>query len=160
TASGTLELRQQGEIIAHEDVSLTRGSNPRLSFDLAGGPGAVIEARLRLNDFDALAADDAAWLTLPAPRSLSVFVPHRLAGYRHALAALEDLSVYPQADKAGPAVFDLLISDKEEDLQKPARIHCAVGLVPPDARALVKVDQKNSQAIDWRRDSPLLQHVS
>jgi hypothetical protein len=57
-------------------------------------------------------------------------------------------------------VFDLVISDQEEDLRKPARVRCGVGIVPPDLRSLVKVEAKNSQAIDWRRDSPLLQHVS
>ena len=160
STTGTLELRQQDKVIAHEDVSLTRGSTPRLAFDLAGGPGAVLEARLRLNDFDSLAADDAAWLTLPASRPLTVFVPEKLAGYRHALAALPDVNVYPQVDASTPAVFDLVISDQEEDLQKPARVRCAIGIVPPEVRSLVTVEGKNSQVIDWRRDSPLLQHVS
>jgi len=160
STTGTLELRQEDKIIAHEDLSLTRGSSPRLAFDLAGGPGAVLEARLRLNDFDSLAADDAAWLTLPATRPLAIFVPEKLAGYRHALAALEDVNVFPQADAPTPAVFDLVISDYEEDMEKPARVRCAIGIIPPDVRSLVTVEGKSSQAIDWRRDSPLLQHVS
>jgi hypothetical protein len=160
STTGTLELRQGEKVIAHEEVALTRGSTPRLAFDLAGGPGAVLETRLKLNDFDSLAADDAAWLTLPAARPLAIFVPESLAGYRHALAALEDVNVFPQADTATPAVFDLVISDHEEDLAKPARVKCAVGIVPADARSLVTVEGKSSQAIDWRRDSPLLQHVS
>ncbi len=160
STTGTLELRQQDKVISHEDVSLTRGSAPRLTFDLAGGPGAVLEARLRLNDFDSLAADDAAWLTLPAARPLAIFVPESLAGYRHALAALEDIRVFPDAAAASPAVFDLLMSDREEDLATPARVRCAIGIVPPDVRSLVKVETKNSQVIDWRRDSPLLQHVT
>ena len=160
STTGTLELRQADKIIAHEDVALARGSTPRLAFDLAGGPSTMIEARLRLNGFDALASDDAAWLTLPTSRPLTVFVPESLAGYRHALAALEDVVVFPQADQATPVAFDLVISDREEDLSKPARVRCAIGLVPPAVRSLVTVESKNSQAIDWRRDSPLLQHVS
>ncbi|EDY17313.1 hypothetical protein CfE428DRAFT_5160 [Chthoniobacter flavus Ellin428] len=160
STTGALELRQGDKVIAHEDVSLTKGSAPRLTFDLAGGPGAVLEARLKLNDFDSLGADDAAWLTLPASRPLAIFVPENLAGYRHALAALEDVNVFPQADAPTPAAFDLVISDHEEDLAKPARVKCVVGIVPADARALVTVEHKNAQAIDWRRDSSLLQHVS
>lgn len=160
STTGTLELRQQDKVIAHEELSLTRGSSPRLAFDLAGGPGAVLEARLRLNDFDSLASDDAAWLTLPATRPLAIFVPEDLAGYRHALAAFEDVNVFPQAGAPAPAVFDLVISDHEEDMEKPARVRCAVGIIPTDVRSLVTVESKSSQAIDWRRDSPLLQHVS
>jgi hypothetical protein len=160
STTGTLELRQQDQVIAHEDVSLTRGSTPRLAFDLAGGPGAVIEARLRLNDFDSLAADDAAWLTLPAARPLNVFVSEKLAEYRHALAALPDVNVYPQEGGVSPAAFDLVITDREEDLALPARIRCSIGLIPADVRSLVTIEGKSSQAIDWRRDSPLLQHVS
>lgn len=160
STTGVLELLQGEKVIAHEDVSLTRGSNPRLTFDLAGGPGAVLEARLKLNDFDSLAADDAAWLTLPAARPLTIFVPESLAGYRHALAALEDINVFPQADTSTPAAFDLVISDHEEDLQKTARVKCAIGIVPTDARSLVNMEARNSQVVDWRRDSPLLQHVT
>jgi len=160
STSGTLELRQQDKVIAHEDVALTRGSNPRLAFDLAGGPGALLEARLSLHDFDSLAADDAAWLTLPASRPLAVFVPEKMADYRHALAALEDVNVFPQSGGVSPAAFDLVITDREEDLVLPALVRCSVGIVPADARSLVTVESKNSQAIDWRRDSPLLQHVS
>lgn len=160
STTGTLELRQGDKVLAHEDVSLTRGSNPRLAFDLAGGPGAVLEARLRLNDFDSLTSDDAAWLTLPASRPLAIFVPESLAAYRHALVAVQDVNVYPDANASTPAVFDLVISDNEEDLQKPARVRCAIGIVPPDVRSQVSIESKNSQAIDWRRDSPLLQHVN
>jgi hypothetical protein len=159
-ATGTLELRQGDKVIAHEDVSLTRGSNSRLAFDLAGGPGALLEARLNLNDFDSLAADNAAWLTLPASRPLAVFVPEKLADYRHALSAMEDVNVFPQTGSVSPASYDLVISDREEDLALPALVRCAVGIVPPDARSIVTVEGKQSQAIDWRRDSPLLQHVS
>jgi hypothetical protein len=32
--------------------------------------------------------------------------------------------------------------------------------VPDDLRPLLTIENRNAQAIDWRRDSPLLQHVS
>lgn len=160
STEGTLELNQQDKVLARETVALTRGSNPRLSFDLDGGPGALLEARLRVNDFDSLAADNSAWLALPDSRSLSVFVPESLAGYRHALAAIKDVNVYPDNAAVSPAVFDLVISDKEEDLQKTARLRCAIGIIPRDLRSLISIAGRNSQAIDWRRDSSLLQHVN
>jgi hypothetical protein len=160
STTGTLELRQQDKVLSKEDLSLTRGSSPRLSFDLAGGLGALLEARLRLNDFDALAADNSAWLTLPDARPLSVFVPESLAGFRHALSALKDVNVYPDSSTNTPAAFDLVISDKEDDLKKSARVRCAIGIVPAELHTLVSIAEKNSQAIDWRRDASLLQHVN
>jgi hypothetical protein len=97
---------------------------------------------------------------LPASRPLTVFVPEKLADYRHALAALEDVNVFPQSGSVSPATYDLVITDREEDLALPALVRCAVGIVPPDVRSIVTIEGKQSQAIDWRRDSPLLQHVS
>ena len=160
STTGTLELVQQDNVIARQEIALARGSSPRLVFELAGGPAAAIEARLKLNGFDALSADNAAWLTLPESRPLAVFVPESLGGYRHALEAMDQLSIFPRPDAAPPAAFDLVITDREADLARPARVRCAIGLVPPDLRALVGIEQRNAQAIDWRRDSPLLQHVS
>ena len=48
------------------------------------------------------------------------------------------------------------------DAQKtaPALLACTVGFVPEDISPLVTLGQKSSAAIDWRRESPLLQHVS
>jgi hypothetical protein len=160
STTGTLELTQQGSVISRQEISLTGGSRPRLVFDLAGGPAAPIEARLKLNGSDSLAADNVAWLTLPEARALTVFVPESLAGYRHALAAMEQLSLFPRANASEPPSFDLVISDREADLALPARVRCAIGVVPSDLRQLVRTEQRNAQAIDWRRDSPLLQHVS
>ena len=160
SASGALELVQQDTVIARQEVVLARGSNPRLVFDLAGGAAATLTARLRLNGFDALAADNAAWLTLPATRPLAVFVPENLAGYRHALGALEQITLFPQLGLTPPAAFDLVITDRETDLALPARVRCSIGLLPPEVRALTTIEPRNAQAIDWRRDSPLLQHVS
>jgi hypothetical protein len=158
--TGTLELLQDERVIAHEDVTLRAGSSPRLAFDLAGGPGTVLEARLRCQDFDSLASDNDAWLTLPAARPLRVFVPEKLADYRHALGAFEDVNVFPTRGGVPPSTYDLVITDREEDLALPAPLHGAIGLVPADVRSLISVEKKNAEAIDWRRDSPLLQHVN
>lgn len=160
STTGLLELVQQKTVIARQEVTLARGSNPRLVFDLAGGPAATIEVRLKLNGFDALSADNTAWLTLPEARPLAVFVPESLAGYRHALEVLDQLTLYPRPDAPTPATLDLVITDRETDLALPARVQCSVGLLPADLQPLVHLEPHNAQAIDWRRDSPLLQHVS
>ncbi len=160
STSGTLELAQHGQVIARQDVALARGSSPRLAFDLAGGQSATLEVRLKLNGFDSLLSDNIAWLTLPETRPLTVFVPESLAGYRHALEVLDQLSIFPRPDAPTPSTLDLVITDREADLTLPARVRCTIGLLPEDLRPLVKIEQHNSQAIDWRRDSPLLQHVN
>jgi len=160
SAAGTLELAQQGQVIAHQDVALARGSSPRLAFDLAGGQSATLEVRLKLNGFDSLQSDNIAWLTLPETRPLTIFVPESLAGYRHALEVLDQLSIFPRPDAPTPSSLDLVITDREADLALPARVRCTIGILPGDLRPLVQIEQHNSQAIDWRRDSPLLQHVN
>jgi hypothetical protein len=160
STTGVLELVRQNTVLAHQEIALVRGSNPRLIFDLTGGATTTIEVRLKLNGFDTLLADNTAWVTLPESRPLTVFVPETLAGYRHALEALDQLSVFPRPDAPTPPSFDLVITDREADLSLPARVRCTVGLIPADLKPLVTIEPRHAQAIDWRRDSPLLQHVS
>jgi hypothetical protein len=58
-----------------------------------------------------------------------------------------------------PAGFDLVLANSEADLKLPARLLCSIGFVPPDLQKLVTIESGNSTVVDWRRDSPLLQHV-
>ncbi len=153
-----MELQAGGQTIAQEQVALTAGGAPRLAFRIAGAQGASIRAVLRPGGFDSLASDNEAWLSLPAVRPLDVFVPESLAPFRHALGALDGLRIFPAKDTPSPSTFDLAISDKPD--APPALLLCTTGFVPADAAALVSLAQKSTAAIDWRRDSPLLQHVS
>ncbi len=158
--TGALELRQNGTVIATEALALTQGSSPRLSFTVASEQAAALHAQLRLTGFDALAADNDVWLTLPAARALDVFVAPRLASYRHVLAAMPGIHLFPEEGTALPAAFDLVISDLPADLTLPARVSCGIGVVPDEVKPLLAMANRNASAIDWRRDSPLLQHVS
>jgi len=157
-ATATVELRAGDQVIAQEQVALTPGGTPRLAFRVSGAQSTNIHAVLRPGGFDSLASDNDAWLTLPAIRPLDVFVPESLATFRHALAALDGLRIFPSKDTPSPSTFDLAISDKPG--APPALVLCTAGFVPEDAAALVSLAQKSTVAIDWRRDSPLLQHVS
>jgi hypothetical protein len=157
-ATATVELRAGDQVIAQEQVALTPGGTPRLAFRISGAQGATIHAVLRPGGFDSLASDNDAWLTLPAIRPLDAFVPETLAPFRHALAALDGLRIFPSKDAPSPSTFDLAISDQPG--APPALVLCTAGFVPEDAAALVSLAQKSTAAIDWRRDSPLLQHVS
>ncbi len=160
STSGTVELLQDGAAIAAENVTLVSGAAPRLVFKVGGEKPAALEARFTPRGFDSLAADNRAWLTLPAVRPLAVYVPPALASYRHALESIEGLVLFPSDGAALPGAFDLVFANAEADLALPARVLCSVGFVPPELQKLVTVESGNASVIDWRRDSPLLQHVT
>lgn len=159
-AMGTVELLEEGVVLASQKVALKAGAAPRLLFRVGGAKASRLEVRLTPGGFDALAADNAAWLELPALRTLEVYVPPALATYRQALEAIEGLRLSPQADAAMPAQFDLAFAADAGDLERPARVLCTVGVVPPALAALVKIEKGEGRAVDWRREAPLLQHVS
>jgi hypothetical protein len=69
-----------------------------LVFKVSGGKPVLLEARFTPRGFDSLAADNRAWLALPAVRPLAVYVPPALTSYRHALEAIEGLALFPRDD--------------------------------------------------------------
>ena len=156
--TASIELSAEVKVIATEQVALTPGGAPRLAFRVSGAQSTLIRATLRPGGFDSLSSDNTAWLTLPAVRTLDVFVPESLAAFRHALAALDGLRIFPAKDTPSPSSYDLAIVDKAD--APPARLTCTVGIVPEDLKTLVTTEKKSVGAIDWRRESPLLQHVS
>jgi len=159
-ATGVLELQQDGAVVATESVVVSKTGGQRLSFALGGDSAASVHAVLRPTGFDSLASDNDAWLRLPAARALTLYVAPRLASYRHALSALAGLDIFPRDTAPLPAAYDLVISDSAADLDLPARVRCGIGLVPAEVQPLLAIEPRNASAIDWRRDSPLLQHVA
>jgi len=160
STTGTVELKQNGTVVGSERVTLAKGSAPRLSFHLASNEATDVEARYLPEGFDSLASDNVASLHLPAPRPLSAFTPETLASARHALSAIQGVELYPGAGGEKQAGYDLLITDREADLATPARVIATLGFVPEELRELISIEQTTAQAIDWRRDSAALQHVS
>ena len=158
--TATLDLTENGQPLASEQVAIAPGNTPRLTFRLSGERALFLRASLHTSGFDALAADDTAWLRLPATRPLDVFVPESLATFRHALAALDGLRIFPSKDTPSPSSYDLAFIEKADDSRLSAQVLCSVGYVPEELRALVSMEKKSVAAIDWRRESPLLQHVS
>jgi Ca-activated chloride channel homolog len=160
STTGTVELRANGEVAGSERVSLVKGSAPRLSFRLGSSEPVAVEVRYVPEGLDSLASDNTAWLQLPAARPLSVFVPELLGSTRHAIGAIEGVELYPGTAGEKLSGYDLAITDQEADLSIPARVVGTFGIVPEDLKALVTIEKTPAQAIDWRRDHPLLQHVS
>jgi len=119
-----------------------------------------LRAQLTPDGFDSLAADNAAYLDLPESRPLRVFVPKSLGSYRHALQGMPGLDLFPQAtgDEASGG-FDLVISDRPQDLDLTARTRVSVGFIPPDLQRFIEPGTNGSTVVDWRRDAPVLQHV-
>jgi hypothetical protein len=158
-ASATLELRSGDELLQERPLQPHPGAVERVSFAVPGEHALALEARLRCDGFDALAADDRAYLALPPLRPLRVWVPPALRTWRRALVGVPGIEIHPgegAADDGG--AYDLAISDKAA---APAALVTAYdGAVPESLRPLVDVAQDGSSSVvDWRRSDPLLAHA-
>ena len=82
-----------------------------------------------------------------------------LRSFGHALRTLDKVEVYPNERNVPPDSFDLVIADEPEDAARSARVRMAMFMVVENLQGLVTMEEASNQAIDWRRDAPLLQHV-
>jgi len=158
--NASVELFQDGNSMASERITIARGHAQRLVFQTRAEHAASLRVQLTPDGFDSLAADNAAYLDLPESRPLRVFVPKSLVSYRHALQGMPGLELFPQAtgdDASGG--FDLVISDRPQDLDLSARTRVSVGFIPPDLQRFIESGTNGSTVVDWRRDAPVLQHV-
>ncbi|HWD91796.1 MAG TPA: BatA and WFA domain-containing protein [Verrucomicrobiae bacterium] len=158
--NAAVELLQDGASIGNERITLARGRAQRMVFQVAGDRASSLRVQLTPDGFDSLAADNTAYLDLPQSRPLRVFVPKSMISYRLALQGIAGLEVFPQAtaDDASGA-FDLVMSDRPQDLNIPARTRLSVGFVPAEMQRFVEPGTNASEVVDWRRDAPVLRHV-
>lgn len=152
-------LFENGVELRRESVGVSDADPARLSFALESTSAASLELRIRPDGFDALSLDNRAFLELPEPRPLLVDCPVELVAYRHALAALSDVRVYPQEGQPAPASYDLRFTDQLLTSAIPARVTVTTGVVPADLANLVDVETNLVSVVDWNRTAPLLQHV-
>jgi Ca-activated chloride channel family protein len=153
--NGTLELWDGEERVAQERFTLVKGRAQRMVFRFGGEKAAALRVQLVPDAFDSLTADNVAQLDLPAMRPLRVYVPSALTTYRRALRGMNGVVV--SDDAAGD--FDLAISDQTNDVAVVARTRLWVGMAPAELDGMVSNGTNATQVVDWRRDSPLLQHV-
>ena len=93
-------------------------------------------------------------------RPLWVYCPVSLATYRHALSAVSGIRLFPQTGaETAETNFDLVVTDRPEDLGLQARTWLTVGLIPEDLRRLLTMRKEGGAVVDWQRSAELLQHV-
>ena len=155
----SLEILQDGNAISSQRVNIVKGNGQRIVFHVSGERPSQLQIRLKPDGPDSLASDNVAWLGLPAVRPVSVYAPKSMVSFRHALQGLDAIAIFPDDEGRAPSTYDLVISDRREDLALAAPVSCYVGLIPPGLEKMIDTEQKQTEVIDWRRDSPLLQHV-
>ncbi len=161
STAGKVILENQGKKIAEEDVILAPKETQRLVFQVDADKPASLKATLKPEGFDALAADNAAWLELPEGRDLAVFCPTTLDSYRHALKGLPGVLLEPADDGSTRLTsYDLVITDNIAEGARESLTYLFVGVIPPDLEKQVTITKDSaSEIVDWKRDTTLLQHV-
>ncbi|MCA9016864.1 MAG: hypothetical protein KDA77_16140, partial [Planctomycetaceae bacterium] len=155
-----VELLQDGQSVAQEDIVSGSNDSQRLEFSINSDKASSLEAVLTPGSFDSLPSDNRAFLKIPQARSLSVFIDPDLASYRYAVADNKELELYPEAENAvGPAEYDLIISASEKNLEKQALVKLGVGFVPEDLKKYITLETKLTDVVDWNRSASLLRHV-
>lgn len=139
-------------------VSIDGGKAHRLVMKVITTTATTLELQIKPDQFDSLASDNFAYLQLPAPRPLTVYCPRGMETYRNALETMPDLNLYP-GDDPDPGSVDLKFADGPISVGSEARVTMNVGFVPDDLSNLVELVAGQTEVVDWRRTSPLLQHV-
>lgn len=156
-----VQLLQDGKPAGEESISLEPGQSQRLAFRVEAERPSAIEIRLKPAGFDALESDNVAFLDLPVSRPLTAYCPTELAAFRHALAGIEGVVVYPddQQTSNSPASYDLVISDQAADAAREALVSLFVGVIPEELKKQVTIETDLAIVVDWQRSAPVLQHV-
>jgi hypothetical protein len=158
--NASVELLQDDTSIGNERVTIGRGHAQRMVFQIKGTVATSLRCRLTPDGFDSLAQDNLAYLDLPVSRPLKVFVPKSMVAYRLAMRGMTGIDLFPQqTDDQATGGFDLVISDRPEDFNVPARTRLSVGFIPQELQRFVEPGTNSSLIVDWRRDASVLQHV-
>lgn len=161
--SGQLTLLQDDQQIGEQPFVLGPGESQRLTFRVMSETSTNLEARLTPGnaDFDSLAADNVAWLDLPAARPLRVYASQTLTSFRRALASMPGVDLFPKnkqpVQRSVP--YDLVISDQPDDNELLASVYLLVGVTPDQVKPLVEPASGLTRFLDWDRTTPLLRHM-
>lgn len=159
-STGKLELFRDGASVGSEPILLVPGRTKRVVFRLESAASASLEARLTPDGFDSLEFDNTAYLQLPKPRPLMVFVPSALTSFRRAFRVQKGIELVEEGPATAGASFDVVVSDRPEDVKIDCAAALFVGFVPKDLAKLVSIGKGTIDVVDWDRSSPLLGHVT
>ncbi len=159
TAPVTVNILYDGRQVATRSLTLGASRRERIGFSVPGGHAVDVQVNLVPAGPDSLASDNTAYLHLESARRLQVYAAPDLGSYRHALEAMEGVTLSPEQGAARDITYDLVITDRPEDRDVDARTALYVGMVPPDLEDIVSVTKGSSTPVDWDRGSPLFQYV-
>ncbi len=157
-----LQLLENGQQTHTSKVEVSKDDAERLVFPVNGQQTILLEARLVPAGFDALAADNSVWLSLPAVRPLKVLSSQSLNSWRRAASAVPNVEsgvINGETGAVPEGNWDLLISDKPEDAKLSIPVKVLVGVIPEDLNSLISVREELGSVVDWNRTAPLLRHV-
>ena len=158
--NASVELTQDGGSIGSERITLARARAQRMVFQVKADRAASLRVQLTPDGVDSLAADNTAYLDLPQMRDLRVFVPKSMISYRLALQGIAGIQIFPQnTDDTASGQFDLVMSDRPPDLSLTAQTRLSIGFIPDELQRFIETGTNGSTVVDWRRDTPVLQHV-
>jgi Ca-activated chloride channel family protein len=155
----TLNILYDGRQAASRNLSLGASRRERIGFSVPGERAVDVQVDLVPEGADSLASDNTAYLHLESARRLQVYAPASLGSYRHALEALDSVTLAPAEGAARDIAYDLVVTDQPEDRVIETRTALYVGMVPDDLKDLVSVTKAGSAAVDWDRAAPLFQYV-
>ena len=160
---GELTLAQDGKTVGRESVVASNEDSERIVFSVDSDGASLLQATLKMNDFDSLEVDNTVWLNLPQTRPLKIRTSAELFSWQHALSVQSDLDMDTGESPSAPE-YDLIISDSEELDGASAPIVIYSGIVPEELQDLiavndVDVDETPVRIVDWVNTAPLLRHV-
>lgn len=154
--SSELQIFQNGKKIGSDKVFSGDKLSQRLSFRLDGSKESVINAKLLTDSDDSLEVDNEAFLSLKLARPLYVYIPESLDLVKNIISNIQGVKLLkPEAKSA-----DLVITDKEEELDFDSKTLLSFKVIPDDLKEILTVDNKQSKIIDWDRTDLILQHSS
>ncbi len=162
-SAASINITQNNVQVGSEQLLLEANESERLVFRVESSTESQIKVQLAPSQVDSLTSDNVAYLLLPKPRNLDVYISPELGTYRHGFQALEGINLYPEpdSDNAAPigASYDLMISDIPEESAIDATVAFFVGVVPSELKEMVTIETGSASIVDWDRSSPVLQHV-
>lgn len=159
TKPADVDLYLNGKKFASDTFAPSSDQAEKIGFSVSGQQDGELGIRINPNGFDALAADNKAWLRLPKIRPLWVYISPSLKSVIAAMRGVDGISISTGDINAEAGIFDLIITDDLANFAKESRVLFSVGVVPLSLKNLLKIAEYNVQLVDWDREDKLLRHV-